>query len=533
MMKLTRNLSFKNKLLLLILSITFISLLTSAITFSVLLESTFKQNLNDNARSNLSLLAYNLGPAISFNDKDAAVEILNSLKTSPYVSGANVYRVENGTLSAVASYKNGTNFSSISALEVYLTPTFDGLSHYITAPITVDNDTIGYVFQHSVLHQLNAFHQKVAITVGITLSFCLLISFIISLKFQRRLLQPLFNLLSTTQAIRTQQDYTLRVRETSHDEFSQLTQSFNHMLNEIEVHYRRQLATEDKVRLLNLGLEDKIAERTEQLEQSNIELKNTLSELEQYQAKLVEQEKMASLGNLVAGIAHEVNTPVGIGVTAISHLGEEVRALQEHYENNTLSQKVLQQFLAQAIDGTNISLSNLSRAADLISSFKRIAVDQASGAVRELNIKNYLEEILLSLRPKLKKVPHTICIDCAQSITAHCNAGTLSQIITNLLMNSIKHAFKDNARGKITISVTQNQGDIELIYQDNGCGMPAEELTQLFEPFYTTARNKGGSGLGAHLVYNLVTQGLHGHIVASSKVGEGLSLTITFPAQPK
>ncbi|MFK5986909.1 MAG: ATP-binding protein [Pseudomonadota bacterium] len=286
---------------------------------------------------------------------------------------------------------------------------------------------------------------------------------------------------------------------------------------------------EHELKAFSKELESKVKMRTMELQKSNQSLRKTLDDLNETQIQLVEQEKMASLGSLVAGIAHEVNTPIGICVTAISHLEMILTQLNHKFESQDLSKKDFKTAMKDSFDTVNITTNNLFRAAKLIKSFKQVAVDQSSDNIRSFNIYEYIQEVLMSLRPQLKKVAHKVEVNCDKDMFAQCNAGALSQILTNLIMNSLIHGFEGIKQGKIYIIVKKEQQFVHVIYSDNGVGMPADLLKHIFEPFFTTRRGQGGSGLGTHLVYNLVTQSLKGNISVSCAENAGLRFEITFP----
>ncbi|MCP4060302.1 MAG: HAMP domain-containing histidine kinase, partial [Pseudoalteromonas sp.] len=247
------------------------------------------------------------------------------------------------------------------------------------------------------------------------------------------------------------------------------------------------------------------------------------------QERLVGTEKMAALGGLVAGITHDINTPIGIGVTAISFLQERLNTLENAYKEKTLSPKALEEFINEAKQSTSLLTTNLDRASELIASFKQIAVDQASEAVRTINFKDYLNEVILSLHPKLKKTKHTINLQCPDDLVLNLPAGAISQIFTNLIMNSIIHGFDNIAQGNIDINISADDTLLIIDYTDNGNGVTKEQLAKLFDPFFTTKRDQGGSGLGTHITFNLVKQTLSGSIEASSEPGKGLHYHIEFP----
>ncbi|WP_417698747.1 ATP-binding protein [Pseudoalteromonas lipolytica] len=294
--------------------------------------------------------------------------------------------------------------------------------------------------------------------------------------------------------------------------------------------YGRALSAQENERInaelerSNQLLEQRVAERTRTLEK-------TLTELTDTQEKLIESEKMASLGNLVAGIAHEVNTPIGIAVTANSSAKDKLTELDKLVQSNTLTKAAL-------IDGMNhlnecfkISFTNLERAAKLISDFKQTAVDQSSLNLLETNIKHYLENIVHSLMPLTRGHNVTVTIKCDDDLNLITVPGALSQIILNLVNNSCVHGFTGRQQNHIDIVVTVNhENDIyTLCYKDNGHGMSAEVIHKVFEPFFTTKRGTGGSGLGMSIVYNLATQALQGEVSIASELDQGVAVTFKLP----
>lgn len=285
----------------------------------------------------------------------------------------------------------------------------------------------------------------------------------------------------------------------------------------------------EALRKLNDELEHRVEERTRALRLSNRELQFTLDELKQMQKQLVEAEKMAALGGLVAGIAHEINTPLGIGVTAASHLEDETRRLMQLFAENKVSRAVMDAYQSDALQSSQLILSNLRRAGQLIKSFKQVAVDQSSEQAREVHLKTYLEEILVSLGPALKKTPHTVSMKCPEDLQIYTYPGAVSQIVVNLVMNSLIHAFDGIAQGHIQIQCEGYDEEWLLLYRDNGVGMTDEIRQRVFDPFFTTKRGQGGSGLGLHVVYNLVTQLLHGSLDCVSAPGRGVEFQIQMP----
>lgn len=259
------------------------------------------------------------------------------------------------------------------------------------------------------------------------------------------------------------------------------------------------------------------------------ERKRAEENLETAREQLMVSEKLASLGGLVAGVAHEINTPVGIGVTAASHLQEQTDALMESVQAGQLKRSALEAYLQTAREATNILLGNLRRAAELIQGFKQVAVDQSSDESRSFQVKPYLDDVLLSLAPNLKKTQHQVDFRCPDDLWITGHPGNWSQIVTNLVMNALTHAFDEGQAGVLQLHITQQDDRIAMRFSDDGRGIPADHLKLVFDPFFTTKRGQGGSGLGLHIVYNLATQAMGGSVRCESREGEGTVFEFSFP----
>jgi signal transduction histidine kinase len=287
-----------------------------------------------------------------------------------------------------------------------------------------------------------------------------------------------------------------------------------------------QIAISIENSLLYNNLEQKVAERTQELSAALDHLKTT-------QSKLVEAEKMASLGNLVAGVAHEINTPVGLGVTGASQLEMITKELTDLFENKRMKRSDLQKYLASANNISDLILRNLNRAAQLVQSFKQVAVDQVSEQQRRFALKEYLHEVVLSLKPQLKNTHHQVVIDCDEDIVLFSYPGLFSQIVSNFIMNSLIHGFKNRSEGQMNINARLADGEegksLIMCYSDNGAGMSEDVVQNIFEPFFTTNRHGGGTGLGLHIVFNLVTHKLNGTIRCESSFGQGTTFFLEIP----
>lgn len=292
---------------------------------------------------------------------------------------------------------------------------------------------------------------------------------------------------------------------------------------------RNTLHIEHNLYALNNTLEQRVTQRTEALENTNTALQCTITELKSTQAQLVQAEKMASLGNLVAGMAHEINTPLGVSVTSASSMQVETAHLQAALDAGRVKRSEMLAYMQCIEQSCNLLLSNLRRASALISSFKLVAVDQSSEDWREVNLQEYVDEIIISLHPKLKKTAITVKNECAAAGNLHTNPGAIYQIVSNFVMNSLTHAFEPRQAGTIRIKAWRDETCLYLDYRDDGKGIPPAHLTRIFEPFFTTRRGAGGSGLGLHIVYNLVATTFKGQITVSSALGAGVTFKLKLP----
>lgn len=280
--------------------------------------------------------------------------------------------------------------------------------------------------------------------------------------------------------------------------------------------------TQIELEELNKNLEHTVAART-------LDLKQSMEQLKQTQEQLIESEKLAALGGLVAGVAHEVNTPLGVAVTASSVVHDISNEITQAYADQSLTDAQFTQLMEQLAESSEILQNNLNRATKLVRDFKQTAVDQVSESRSLFNVRQVIESLIASLHPETNKIPVTPKLDCDDALMMNSLPGVLTQVISNLIMNSVNHAFHDQANPEISIALHQDEDWIIVNYTDNGCGVDASLHNKIFEPFYTTARNRGGSGLGLNLVFNLVVQKLKGQLVFNSQVSQGVCFELHLP----
>jgi signal transduction histidine kinase len=272
----------------------------------------------------------------------------------------------------------------------------------------------------------------------------------------------------------------------------------------------------------------------ETTEEINSLLKKAIEQRAEVQSQLLEMESMAALGTMMSSLTHEISTPIGVTVTAVSFLSEIQHDCFEKLQDEQLKRSELINYLKESTEASQIIERNILRANELIKTFKRLSVDQHSQDIRSFALCDYVYEVLLSLKPRLKLTPHKFCIDIPADLTIESNPGALSQLLINLIMNSAHHAFAPGTDGQITIKAnieydSANNKKLVFIYQDNGIGMATQTIENIYKPFFTLARETENCGLGMHICNNIVMKVLRGTIDCRSEVSNGVEFTIAFP----
>ena len=318
------------------------------------------------------------------------------------------------------------------------------------------------------------------------------------------------------------------------DEIGQLINNFNTMNQHLKTSFEeiesKNQAIQSKndelskidseLRDLNKHLEEKVESRTQKLKQS-------LSDLSEAQNKLVEVEKMASLGRLVSGVAHEINTPIGVCITALSHANDEARLIKKQFESGTLTKGDLEKYILIQLDSNLMLRDNLDRAASLVKSFKLASIEDTPIAPDEFRLGKVIDYVIEKYRDEYSNIE--INVTCDPELTLVSYFDVYAKIIENILLNSFQHGYEHDQPGSVSLVVSIKDNRLLLEYDDNGKGMTEEALHNIFEPFYTTKRGSGGTGLGMHIVYNMVTQKLKGDIRCTSTLNNGIHIIITVP----
>lgn len=509
--------------------------LFAALTISSVQDVRFQQKkLIDQLHAYANIIAFNSVAGILYDDPEIEENRLKSFAAVDILHNIHIYKLaaESGELTFFSSYNRkdiGPHPTQFERIEDLLKPVVDGNVIELAKPVEFEGKRLGYIYIRGSMEELGSYIQSRILFDLLIAIIALLCAYLVSRILQKRFTSPIETLLNTVQKVSKEKNYSVRLPNMEIEELQTLGRAVNNMLERIEQQINKLQQAELEIRQLNQGLEAKINERTLALKSSNQDLLNTLETLHQYQNQIVETEKMASLGQMVAGVAHEVNTPIGLGVTASTLMQDKLADIQKAFDEKKLTSSQLARFLSESNENLGIIYRNLERAASLIRSFKQVAVDQSNENRRQFNVLQLMNEVLLSLRPNLKKTQHQVLLDCDPHLEVDSKPGPINQILINLIMNSLIHAFEHIEQGTINIDVRIEQDRCLLHYRDNGAGVPEHIKKRIFDPFVTTKRGEGGSGLGMHLVYNLVTQALNGKIVLESALGEGVDILIDFP----
>jgi signal transduction histidine kinase len=532
--KLTSNRKF---LLTSILGVASFGLIIILLSLIYVVEAEEKINLEKDTLAWANSLAQASVSYLIENQKDAKKKShakLKQLVTPDYINYIHLYRKsDDNKITYFTGFNKNIYFPSIpdkiDKIEQLSSLQYQQNHVELIVKIEQNKKILGYLYIQSSTKHIQDFREELILVSILLLLFGLLLAVALALVIKNKINLPIATLVESIQEISQSKDYSKRIDKLSIMEVDILAQNINILLNRTEKHINKKDEKHQQTLLQNSTLAEKVQARTDALKESNQELLSTLEKLHQFQSQLVETEKMASLGDMVAGIAHEVNTPIGLGVTASTLMNDRLKDIKQAFEDKSLKSSQLKKFLTQGEENIGIIYRNLERAAKLISSFKKVAVDQSSVDNRVFNVKELLEEVFITLKAKLHKSHVELVIDCPEDLIIESKPGPINQILINLILNSILHGFEDQPDGEITISVIYLSDQLHIIYKDDGIGIKESIKSKIFEPFTTTKRGSGGSGLGLHLVFNLVTQALNGHIDFESNEGLGTTFNITFP----
>ncbi|KFZ31292.1 hypothetical protein IDSA_00730 [Pseudidiomarina salinarum] len=499
-----------------------------------------RDRLHSQAQNMTQLLIGTASRHLVFNSPDDLTIALSHLNAVPFVQHVHVYRKQSETSIGhfFASY-NREGLAPIPSRIDRIQGMPDGevavTDRYleIARPIYIGERIRGYIYLRGSRDELNAAWTGVMLTSFFIVLVAALLTWLVSLRLRLLFTRPLDEAVDRIQQIARDKDYSIRLPDTHLEELDRLSTAFNMLLGRVQQHINRQQQAEQQASELNTELERQVSQRTMALKESNEELLKTLETVHQYQSQLVEAEKMSSLGDMVAGIAHEMNTPVGLVITSASLLQDKLQVMQQKFEDRKVSSQDFERFLTACRENLRLISRNTERTADLITRFRQLAMDQFAEDIRSFNVNTFCEDVVSSLYsrfPELKN--HKLTMDCAPDLTVSSHPGPIHQIINQLVQNSLQHAFEGHDKGHIAIAIDcAGENTLQLTYQDDGVGIPEDLGRRAFDPFITTKRGTGAAGLGLHLVYNLVTQVLDGRIDMRSSREGGTTFVIRFPAQ--
>ena len=539
MAKATQKMSLHSRLVRSIMALSSITLLIAAISIINMVDKEGDETIASETRAWANILAKNSSRFLESDNDVSQVKLKEELKeliTTPIINHIHVYRLnEDGSVEYFTSYNKNHRFPAISNKidQISQLSTIQYQSNHLELIVKISQgqQTLGYLFIQSSLLEKQSFIRKLTYMTLAFLVLTLMLAFAVSQWLFRTTTQPMVKLIDDISKISQSRNYQTQLTRQPYKELDILTKSINVLLLRTDKHVSNFVEEQEHVESKNQALENRLSARTDALKESNQELLSTLEKLHEFQDQLVETEKMASLGDMVAGIAHEVNTPIGLGVTASSLLADKLSEIKMAFDNQTLKSSQLKKFLTDSDENVAIIFRNLERAAKLISSFKKVAVDQSSAESRTFNVSGLVDEVLLTISAKIESANVNVKVNCPEELYITSKPGPINQILINLILNSIFHAFDGLDNGTITINIMNLSDQLHINYRDDGNGIDESIKAKIFDPFTTTKRGSGGSGLGMHLVYNLVTQALDGHITLEEEEERGVSFDITFPVE--
>lgn len=521
--------SIRSKLIISIISLLILALVIFSAFIFIAKYNSKKSNLLEQAKLQANLTSDHAITPLLFDDKPGAQDVLSKLSAVSNIKAAVIY---DDNMKQYASYmrnnKKITTPEKIRSLSASHEEFKDEV--VITTPITHNENIFGAIVLYVSTQEIADELINYAAFLLLLMLALLALSLFVIYKIQNYITVPIINLARTAQEISLSEDYTIRAQKLYTDEVGHLYDDFNSMIDKIEQRGRERDEAETISRTYQAHLERLTNELEERVKGRTIELQESYNNLQSTQAQLIESEKMSALGNLVAGVAHEVNTPLGISITAASIFKNEIKSIKEMLDENRLSKTALLNFIDTIMEADEILMKNLDRAALLVKNFKKISVDQSSEELRDFELNTYLQEVVSTFKSELKHRPIELDLHLSsEPIDMYSYPGAISQIVVNMLQNALLHAFEFDQEGKIILETHQDDINATIIFTDNGKGINSAVVDKVFEPFITTKRNEGGTGLGLNITYNLVTQHLSGNIHLDSDYKDGARFVINIP----
>lgn len=326
-------------------------------------------------------------------------------------------------------------------------------------------------------------------------------------------------------------DYDFKALKSRYVEINMLSDSFETLIDNIKARETDIERQNEHIMRLNEGLEKQVKQRTEQLENANVELTEAYEHLKEAQDLIVQNEKLAALGQMVSGVAHELNTPIGNAYTASTYMRGLAKEINEKTKVNQLKKSEFLEMVGELDNGADIVVRNLQVAAELILNFKQISADHQSMELREFNLQEIIKNVIISFGIDFRNAGVSVDLICKEDVMMRSFPGAVVHIVSNLIRNALVHGFEGREKGKIRIEVLDFSDSITLIVTDDGVGMSSGTLNHIYDPFYTTKRSRGGTGLGLNIVHNMISNVLQGTITCTSELGGGTSFKVKMPKQ--
>jgi len=406
----------------------------------------------------------------------------------------------------------------------------DSASFVVKDEVSVNGVDYGSLYLEKNSSVLSEFLRNVLVNATIFSLTLLMIMLFLTTKLSDKLLSPIIELSNKLVQLSQLQNYETRLTYDSDNEIGKLYGAFNNLFISIGIHQKSRDKALEKATSYQKHLENLTNELEQRVEERTKELQNSIAILQKAQNQLVESEKMAALGSLVSGVAHEVNTPLGNAVTGSSIIKNECKELLMMMNDGTLKKSTLDKKLSHIDETSRLLSKSVSNAADLIKSFKKISIDQSVEGKREFDLHEYINEVAFTFHNKLKQIPVDVEVTPKEVLKINSYPGVFAQLFNNFIQNSIIHGFENfNGVAKITINISIKDDYLYIVYSDNGNGVKKEIKDKVFEPFITTKRNAGGTGLGLNIVYNIIAQKLKGEVNLESEEGKGTKFNIKIP----
>lgn len=384
-----------------------------------------------------------------------------------------------------------------------------------------------HIFVYEPVENLNHKLQTTFLYLGLIITITVIITGVIGLKLNSFVFNSFDILLKKTKEVRNG-SYNVAIEPSGFEEINELSENFMNMIDEVKSREDHIMDQNYQIESMNKALEQRVIDRTNELFSANQELEVALENLKVTQDQLVESEKLASLGNLVSGLAHEINTPLGVILTVTTYLQESTAQVMKAYETGLLKKSDFDKYLNTRDESEGLIFENVTKAIELISSFKMISAEQRNAEKRVVEVKEFIESIIKSLDPQMRKNNIALELHMKEQVQMETVPIALYQILVNLIMNVKAHAYDEDG-GKVDVFVKRLTNMLEITVQDYGNGIEADSIKHIFEPFYTTKRGKGGTGLGLSIVYNTVKQNLKGEILCYSEREVGTQFIVKLP----